>query len=495
MMIDPIFGINTTNAGLFSAAAYDPIQAAGPTETLLHGWIEDVAASREDATDRVRVFVNSITDEVVLAFKGTDNWTNLKSDLVDSGASEYSNFHDDISAAFNQAKADYAGYHFYVDGHSLGGGMAQNFALEKGIDGFGQNSLPATNGTDASIAAYLTQNTFIETNVAGDIATLYYAKLGNGKYLDPHATELPSIYPAIEFLGMGVAVGTSGFGAAAAAWAFYHAHHIDTVNSLTERYELAADGHLDVPSQNTTLPTSDAIWFLQAAAKAQSIHDNGDGTLSIQDWLQQDWTVGANVSGDGDVQAVTLTVTGDWHDAGCPSTDHGTVNAFLTNSDKTNPIYSVSWSPYVTQSMIDFGSFGFSGTYTYSANGSFSGSAKEIVDSSTYEMPFSFDPDVGTITGPALISDYLANNVHTLFSDGTYQVQLVDGSASGSFMLSSNGTATWYFQEQSTSESKTDTNIAFVDGSYEEQYYSNQWGGYTYMQYADGNSDYTRYYV
>jgi hypothetical protein len=473
-MNNPLLGIDATNAGLFSAAAYHPI---GTLEVSLEGWLEDQDASQatQDRIDQVRVFANSSAQEVVLAFKGSDNFHNFKADLLDSGASEYAEFHDEIIDAYIMAQAEYAGYHFFVDGHSLGGGLAQNFALEAHLDGFGQNALPATNGTDNTIAAYRSSNTFIETNVAGDVATLYYSTLGHGPYLDDTATELPSIYPAIERLGMAVGIGTSGFGMVAAAWAFGRAHSIQTVNELSAPYSLALDGHLDVPVESNTLPESDAIWFLDVAAQIQSVTANGDGTILVQDWVQQQWGITAATSGTVDVQDAVLSITSEdgRHES-------ATVNVTLTNADPTRPNYNVSWS---------HASWGYTednGAYIYNADGLFDG---HWYSSDGRSTAFSFDPTEGAIHGDGANLPSLASYAQfNYYSDGTFQGAFGYDTVTGSFKFGPDGKATWEHSIQGYYP-RTDIWTAYIDGSYTEEY-SDRYDSWKYVQYADGSSDY-----
>lgn len=285
-MNDPMYGIDATNAGLFSAAAYNP-RFTDDSGTL-HGWAEDAFASQETSTDRVRVFYNSTVNEVVLAFKGTDNWSNFKSDLADWGASDYSAFHSEIEDAYTTAVIDFPSAHFFVDGHSLGGGMAQNFALEEQalgvyLDGFGQNSLPETVAS-SSLDSYRLHDTFVETDVAGDPATLYFRTLMSGQYIDLNPTILPSIYPALEIIGMTVSIGVSGLGAAIAGWSFYYAHQIATVNSLSASYVLdPVTQHLSLGATSSSISQSDTIWFLESAARVQSVQPTSGGTLDVQD--------------------------------------------------------------------------------------------------------------------------------------------------------------------------------------------------------------------
>ena len=76
--------------------------------------------------------------------KGSDNLSNFQSDLANSGGSAWESISSNASDALTAVQSNpmYAGYQTMSDGHSLGGGMAQTFALENGLSGYGQNSLP-----------------------------------------------------------------------------------------------------------------------------------------------------------------------------------------------------------------------------------------------------------------------------------------------------------------------------------------------------------------
>ena len=74
--------------------------------------------------------------------------------------------------------------------------MAQTFALENDLDGYGQNSLPIAVGTilnDTFSAGRFSEqldswrnagHTFSEVNTKGDPATLYYSVIRKEAYLD-----------------------------------------------------------------------------------------------------------------------------------------------------------------------------------------------------------------------------------------------------------------------------------------------------------------------
>ena len=236
-MDSTIYGIDATNAGQFSQAAYDGI--GSDPSALIPGWREDTDASQNFGGDQVRVFysTNPGVDEVVMAFRGTANLGSFKDDLLTDGFASYSNFLSSIERAYGFIQTKEPEYKIYTDGHSLGGEFAQNFAVLENLDGFGQNSLPVTSGNDTDVLAYQgSGNKFIETNVVGDPATLWYSYVNGGLYLDPNPANLPSDFPALEVLGMTAAAVSSPVGVAAAGVAFYSAHSIKTLNWLSDGY-------------------------------------------------------------------------------------------------------------------------------------------------------------------------------------------------------------------------------------------------------------------
>ncbi|MGE0113802.1 MAG: hypothetical protein AB7T07_02795 [Steroidobacteraceae bacterium] len=223
--------ITALNAGYFSAEAYDPI---GDTNlgSALTGWTEltalagatdasgrNVATNSTDIANQYRVFVNTESHQIVFAFKGSNHAENWWSDIANSGATAYTGAPDNVNGIREQANvayaalqnigenpqyAQYAGYQVVTVGHSLGGGMAQSFALERGLDGFGVNSLPISDqvrdelaADGKTVASY--SHTFIDTYVKGDIARTFYSTrdlLGGGDYLDANPTYLESNYLA-----------------------------------------------------------------------------------------------------------------------------------------------------------------------------------------------------------------------------------------------------------------------------------------------------------
>jgi hypothetical protein len=179
--------INLQDSGLFSALAYAPIadlnsiqwglnsqtnSAAFEAAELLNsnGWVDETVSllGQFAATSKLtfhdaqndnefRVFVNTITGQAVFAFKGSNNLNNFISDLspTDQGATAYQSIEAGAVALFQAMNASGQFSQIFADGHSLGGGMAQTFALQVGISGFGENSLPIPEGSQDNTAYWL----------------------------------------------------------------------------------------------------------------------------------------------------------------------------------------------------------------------------------------------------------------------------------------------------------------------------------------------------
>lgn len=474
-MDNPQYGIDATNAGLFSEAAY---HLDGTGESQLTGWAEVADASQETSIDRIRVFVNNTADEVVLAFKGTDNITNILLSVADSGQAEYNNFHSYIETAYNKATVEYSGYKFFVDGHSLGGGMAQDFALETGLDGFGQNALPITNGTVSAISAYRQQNTFIETNVAGDIATWYFSHYKNEPYLDATPTELPSIYQSFEAAGAPAVDSQSDINIAVAFVNGIKAHELTTFNSLVSQYSLGADGHVYVPGYSNA-PSNLAIWMLQGFADIESFTDNGDGTYSLADMWDDKFQISESGTETGPTQSVTYSVSASVAGSNPQLIWSGTETSTLTNADISNPVYNVSLNASSNSAYVQ----PESATYIYGADGSFSGQYTPQDTFNWDAYAFSFDASTGTLIGSGWNDD---SSGFTYLADGSGSGSRGDGSETFKFSISDGGVATWDTFVNTGSYTYSDNYITTSAGGYEEDYSDSYGSSWVYAQDADG---------
>jgi Mg-chelatase subunit ChlD len=261
-------GIDPLTAAQLSAAAYTP--------TLVpSGWTQiGNTVFSADGVNSFTVFKSTTSSQIVIAFKGTDfssltgGIEQFKSDIGDNGASAWESLKAQFETTLGTIQTEYPGYTISTDGHSLGGGMAQTAALEYDLSGYGQNSLPVSQGAiaqdpqianEGGVASVVLKwtasgNTFNEVNVSGDIATFYYSTLGvkNGVYISTNTTTLPSPYVAYEALGVDTGTDFGLFGAfigASVAAAFgAKAHSINTVISIEQGLSPSASGN---PSDDT----------------------------------------------------------------------------------------------------------------------------------------------------------------------------------------------------------------------------------------------------
>lgn len=486
-MDSTLYGIDATNAGQFSLATYDTITT--DPSGLIPGWSEDTKASQNDGTDQVRVFFNDSAgvNEIVMAFRGTANLGNWKDDFRSNGQDAYGTFFPDIVAAYDTALSDHPSDKVFVDGHSLGGGLAQDFAVTKQLDGYGQNSLPFTNGTIDDVNNYRASgHQFVETNVAGDPATLLWR---NGLYLDPTPTNLRSIFPALEVAGMTAAAVAGPLGMAFGGLSAYLAHSIKMVNFLSNGYELdPITHHLDVPSTSPNISDPASIWFLESFAENASVTDNGDGTYVVSDLWDNRTTLTVSGIFNGDAQDVNLSgsvVSSVIGDTGWS----GTLNASMTNSDASSPIYSISENESNSRFDDPDGV-----TYTFNADGSFNGQYSRPADA--YESSYNFslsDPSTGIITGNGgdgpggmLGYGYTYNPDGT--SSGSPNGGGSTGTVTGQFSIASDGSATWdesVVFTDGTGIAYTDNWSTPIGGGYDEQYADSS-GSWEYAQNADG---------
>lgn len=303
-------GITNLVAAQLSAAAYTPLSAysgssaisdtqyidgeTGAVLSLPSGWAANLSLSdfvvKDGVTEQLITFVNTSTQQIVIAFKGTDTLTDLKNDVSDQGAGAYLALQSAALATLNSIKDNsaYTGYEIMTDGHSLGGGMAQTFAVENGLSGYGQNSLSIAPG---SIAAYNTANpgtnfntlhtnwlasgnTFSEVNTYGDPATAYYADVLNGTYISTSTSTLENPYFVGELLGIAatVAAPLSPIGIAVLAGSEAKSHSIDNVISL-----LSAGGASSTQVGLTTAVTDETM----QAALSTTTTLNPDGSVSV----------------------------------------------------------------------------------------------------------------------------------------------------------------------------------------------------------------------
>lgn len=156
------------------------------------------------------VSINPRTHQISFDFKGSDAWSNWKSDLSNAGATEFAKIQAKAQAAYDYLSQhpDYKHYQFSATGHSLGGGMAQSFALKNNIDAAVYNSLPIARDTrngdyfkdvggyEAAIARYQASGRVVhDVRTPNDIATYNYEGVMQNDYLSRRVGQLPTVLP------------------------------------------------------------------------------------------------------------------------------------------------------------------------------------------------------------------------------------------------------------------------------------------------------------
>ncbi|MEI9904389.1 MAG: hypothetical protein WDN06_10750 [Asticcacaulis sp.] len=257
-------------------------------------WVSNYKYSAVSASgnNAFTTFINDKTHQVAIVFKGTTNLSNWASDLLNNGGSAWESIAAQFSAAYQKIKSDYPSYTIYTDGHSLGGGMAQTAALEFGLSGFGQNALPvsqtaidddaalvqavAVYGNINGVIAHWKQgNTFSETNVSGDPATLVYDSLGTDPYISTTIRTLASPYAALEAAGL---IADGLLGVSAIVLSAFKAHDIESVIDLM-RQTATAEGDGQAIDNFVSQYDNSIVQSLQKDALVQHV----DGTVTASD--------------------------------------------------------------------------------------------------------------------------------------------------------------------------------------------------------------------
>ena len=156
------------------------------------------------------VSVNPRTHQISFDFKGSDALSNWGSDLGNAGASEFAKIQAKAQAAYDYLSQhpDYKHYHFSATGHSLGGGMAQSFALKNNIDAAVYNSLPIARDTrhgdyfkdvggyEAAIERYQASGRVVhDVRTPNDIATYTYDGVMRNHYLSERTGQPHTLLP------------------------------------------------------------------------------------------------------------------------------------------------------------------------------------------------------------------------------------------------------------------------------------------------------------
>lgn len=160
--------------------------------------------------NQFKVSINRETREITFDFKGSDAWSNWWSDLANAGASEFAKIQAKAQAAFEHLSQhpEFRHFRFAATGHSLGGGMAQSFALRNNIDAYVYNSLPIARGTiasdyfapvggfEAAMARYTGSGRQVhDVRTPNDIATHAFEGVMQNRYLSHHVGDGPQWLP------------------------------------------------------------------------------------------------------------------------------------------------------------------------------------------------------------------------------------------------------------------------------------------------------------
>jgi len=180
------------------------------------GWNTQHNASGQ-LENQFQVSINEKTREITFDFKGSDAWSNWKSDLGNAGASEFAKIQAQAQAAFEHLSQhpEFRHFRFAATGHSLGGGMAQSFALRNNIDAYVYNSLPMARetisgdyfapagGFEAAKERYLASGRQVhDVRTPNDIATHTFEGVMQNQYLSHHVGPAAQWLPGARIPGV-----------------------------------------------------------------------------------------------------------------------------------------------------------------------------------------------------------------------------------------------------------------------------------------------------
>lgn len=291
------------------------------------GWTFD---DRQDSTSNsfsvyAKKNVSAAEEEpkgyLALSFKGSDNYSNFKSDLLDNGADAWNEIKNSATEKYLQllkatttVGSDYYGYEIITTGHSLGGAMAQSLACINNLDCYEQNSLPlimADQDVVASFSSY--SHSSINVYVSGDPATLWYSSVQGQSYLGTMA-KLSSTYALQEIFGSALAATTGGLlGTAVVLNSMYRAHSILTVIDLLKS---GAEPVIDGGSSAQVDPASLEHALQQMPPDKTEMTPDGTSTITT---THPDWRIDSSMQ-DG----TQLNVTHDRNESVTLSSSHGT---------------------------------------------------------------------------------------------------------------------------------------------------------------------------
>lgn len=203
------------------------------------------------------VSINTKTKQITFDFKGSDAWSNWVSDFGNAGASEFAKIQAQAQKAFDliSKNPDYKDYHFAATGHSLGGGMAQSFALKNNLDAYVYNSLPIARDTikgeyfkeaggfDAALARYKASNHVVQdVRTPNDIATWNFDGVMKNQYLSQNAASGITMLPGASMpVPIKTVAAYSGYGTPLMALMMGKDHTMGAM--LNAQQGLALNGH------------------------------------------------------------------------------------------------------------------------------------------------------------------------------------------------------------------------------------------------------------
>lgn len=213
--------------------------------------------------NQFQVSINEKTKQITFDFKGSDGWSNWKSDLGNAGASEFAKIQGQAQVAYEALKNDdrYRDFQCAATGHSLGGGMAQSFALRNGIDAYVYNSLPIARDTirgdyfkdaggfEGALAQYRALGRQVhDVRTPNDIATYAYDGVMQNAYLGQRTGQPPTVLPgsAVPDL-LKTALLASKVGTLPATALFGKDHTLGAVVDAQQGMGVGADGRYLVP--------------------------------------------------------------------------------------------------------------------------------------------------------------------------------------------------------------------------------------------------------
>jgi hypothetical protein len=175
----------------------------GKTFPFDKGWNEQYNPTSGQLQNRFDVLANENNHTLVISVEGSVVASNWASDLANAGASEYKKLQPYLEAAYAQLRRDFPDYNIVMEGHSLGGGIAQTFALKHGLDVQTLDSLPVPGNlfrdgtlTQADLDRYKAGAHRVDAmNTSMDIATFLYDKTLDGVYLWRESGQSTTVLP------------------------------------------------------------------------------------------------------------------------------------------------------------------------------------------------------------------------------------------------------------------------------------------------------------